>query len=91
MEACETGFVVYNAKMNDFDNWHTHIKGKKTCIKFIDNIFSNTVPKSKYLRESVLRICNDKKFLDDVRWKIEKDAQKPKFVRVNRGAVQTYR
>lgn len=50
-----------------------------------------TVPKSNYLRESVLRISTDKKYKEKVRIKVEKDAQKKMYININKGVVKNKR
>jgi len=78
-----TGYYLYNRKRLSEDE-HTHIKTEKTCRDFIDMIYRNRVPDSPYLRISVLRICKDKKFVGRVLHKIEKDKQKPKFIKAQK-------
>ena len=78
------GYYLYNRKRLDPDE-HTHIKTEQTCIDFIDMIYRNKVPDSPYLRESILRVCRDKKLIEMVHHKIEKDKQKPKFIKVQKG------
>lgn len=87
------GYYVYNRKRRSKDE-HTHIATKDGYMDLLKFIRERKVPNSSYLRESALRICQFKKYkkyLDAIEHKIEKDAQKPKFIRVNRGAVKTYR
>lgn len=80
----EVGYYLYNRKRQS-EYEHTHIKTEKTCRDFIDMIYRSKVPDSPYLRESILRVCKDKKLIDDVLRKIEKDKQKPKFIKVQKG------
>lgn len=81
------GYYLYNRKRLSADE-HTHIKTQKTCEDLIDMIYRSKIPDSNYLRRSVLRICRDKKFLRMVEHKMEKDRQKPKFVRINKGVIR---
>lgn len=81
------GYYLYNRKRLSPDE-HTHIKTKKTCKDLIDMIYREKVPDSNYLKRSVLRICKNEKLLQAVRHKVEKDKQKPKFVRVCKGVVK---
>lgn len=78
------GFYLYNRKRINPDE-HTHIKSLKTCEDLIDMIYRRRVPESDYLRKSIIRICKDEKLVADVIRIIEKDKQKPKFIRINKG------
>ena len=79
-----TGYYLYNRKRL-YQEEHTHIKTLETCEDFIDMMYRRKIPDSKYLRESVIRVCKDKKYVNMVKHKIEKDKQKPKFIRINKG------
>lgn len=81
--------IIINTK-GQYHN-HGHVKYLGTCKKLIYWMERNIVPDSDYLRECALRLSLDKKYKKKIRHKIEKDNQKPKFVRVNKGAVNTYR
>lgn len=78
------GHYLFNKNRKSIDE-HTHIKTKKTCKDLIDMIYRKKVPNSNYLRESILRICRDEKLIQAVKHKIEKDKQKPKFVKIQKG------
>lgn len=78
------GYYLYNRKRTNPDE-HTHIKTQKTCENLIDMIYRGNVPDSDYLRESILRICKDKKLIRDVKHKIEKDKNKQQYFNPNKG------
>ena len=82
-----TGFYVYNRKRRSSDE-HTHIKTLDTSIDFIGLLCEGKVPDSKYLRKSVLRICRDKKLIQAVLHKIEKDKQKQNYYNPQKGVVR---
>lgn len=79
-----TGHIIYN-NIGGFTNYHTHIKGLKTCQNLIRDIKRDKVPDSYYLRVSAMRICMDEKYTDKVQNKIDKDRNKEKFFKVNNG------
>ena len=90
------GFVIENAKAKDFQNYHTHIKKRKkksgrdkaeTCHMLIRLICNKKIPNSDYLRASAKRISRDIDYINSIEHKENKDKQKPKFVRVNKGVV----
>lgn len=62
---------------------HGHLKKFKTCMLLIRLMEKNIVPDSSYLRESVLRISIDEKYLAKVRTKMNKS--KKKYINVNKG------
>ena len=76
-------YVVRNTK-GVYDN-HGHFYGLDICYTIIDLMQKQTVPKSKYLRGSALRISTNDKYIDKVNRKIAKDKNKQKFVRINKG------
>ena len=43
------------------------------------------VPKSKYLRESARRVTIDKKYIEKIEIKEEKDRNKQHYINVNKG------
>lgn len=67
---------------------HGHVKYLSTCKKLLNLMDKKIVPHSTYLRGTVLRISLDKSYIEKVKHKIEKDAQKPKFYRVQKGVVR---
>lgn len=79
-------FVVVNTE-GEYEN-HSHFYTKKTCEKFIRMIRRRTIPLSPYFRESALRVSLDEKYKDSIVQKIEKDRNKPKLVRVQKGRVR---
>lgn len=55
VKASTDGFIIYN-NIGGFKNYHTHIKGLKTCKNLIRDIKRNKVPDSHYLRVSAIRL-----------------------------------
>lgn len=93
---CGNYYTIENTKAHDFDNYHTHItkkqgnnisekKQKSTCKLLIKLICKKTVPNSAYLRESAKRLSRDKRYIRNIEIKEEKDRNKQKFYRVNKG------
>ena len=82
-------YILIN-KCGEYEN-HGHFKKYNTCLKVIQLMERQTVPKSHYLRESVLRISTDKKYKEKVRIKVEKDAQKKMYININKGVVKNKR
>lgn len=93
-------YTIENVKANDFDSYHTHLnkRGNKSsgrnkpnkpndniCKLLIRLVCNKIVPDSDYLRESAKRISRNKRYIRDINVKIEKDNDKQKFTRVNRG------
>lgn len=85
-------FTIENIKANDFDNFHTHIRKRKskkkktqTCDMLINLVCSMRVPKSDYLRVSAKRISRNKKYIEMIEHKEMKDKNKQKFFKVNNG------
>lgn len=85
-------FTIENAKAHDFDNYHTHIRKRKskknktqTCDMLIRLICSKVVPKSTYLRTSAKRISRDEEYIAKIEHKEAKDLQKQKYFNVNNG------
>lgn len=76
-------YIVKNVK-GGYDN-HGHFKQLKTCYLIIDLIRKRQVPRSRYLRESALRISTNKDYINKVKRKIEKDKNKQKYINVNKG------
>jgi hypothetical protein len=76
-------YIVKNAK-GGYDN-HGHFKQLKTCYLIIDLIRKRQVPRSKYLRESVIRISIDINYVNKVKRKIEKDRNNQKYININKG------
>jgi len=63
---------------------HAHVHSLKTCKKLLILMDKKTVPFSSYLRGSALRLSLDYKYQDKILWKIEKDKQKLKFVKIQK-------
>lgn len=64
---------------------HGHFKTRDVCFLIIDLIKKKRVPKSKYLREAVLRISTDEKYKEKVVFKITKDKNRTRYFNVNKG------
>lgn len=67
---------------------HGHIKKLSTCKMLIGLIHKEIVPNSPYLRGTVSRISLDEKYILKIKHKIDKEKQKPKFIRVNKGVIR---
>lgn len=76
-------YVLINRK-GSYEN-HGHFKKYSTCLKLIQIMKKNTVPFSHYLRTSALRISTDKKYIEKIQVKIEKDKQKEHYININKG------
>lgn len=74
--------------MNGKYEHHGHVKYLGTCKKLIKMMNKKIIPDSNYLRGTVLRISLDKDYKDRIINKIEKDKQKPKFIKINKGLVK---
>ena len=83
-ESDKKGYIIYNNR-GKFEECHGHIDRLKVCIDLIRLINRNIVPDSSYLRGTCLRICLDKKYLDKVQNKIDKDNNKTGYINVNKG------
>ncbi|MBU5669645.1 hypothetical protein KQI68_07300 [Peptoniphilus sp. MSJ-1] len=75
------GFILCN-NHGDYDN-HGHFKRFNTCMLLIGLMESNVVPDSEYLRQSVLRISIDEKYLNKVKTKMDKGTKK--YININKG------
>lgn len=78
--------IIINTK-GKYEN-HGHVKHLGSCKKLLKLMDKKTVPHSTYLRGTVLRISLDEKYKQTVLHKIEKDSQKPKFIRIQKGLVR---
>lgn len=86
----DSGYYVYS-RYRKHEKEHTHIRTKEGYLLLLDCIRDRKVPDSDYLKGSILRICTrkeHKKLVKAVKHKIDKDKQKPKFIRVNKGLVR---
>lgn len=77
------GYIVSNTA-GEYRH-HGHFKRLKTCYTIIKLIQKRTVPKSKYLRGSALRISTDKYYIDKVNRKIEKDKDRTYYSNIGKG------
>ncbi len=71
-------FIVSNTK-GEYKN-HGHFKRLKTCYTIIRIIEKKQVPRSKYLKGSVLRISTDEIYKEKVRRKMRKDKNKQVYI-----------
>ena len=83
-------FTIVNEKARDFKNHHTHInkKGKgnrDTCEMLIRLVCKKRVPKSPYLRESAKRIRRDRKYIEKIEIKEEKDKDRIYYFNPQKG------
>ncbi len=76
-------YIVKNVK-GGYDN-HGHFKKLDTCYLIIKLLQKRQVPRSRYLRESALRISTNKDYINKVKHKIQKDKDKQKYINVNKG------
>ena len=76
-------YIVKNVK-GGYDN-HGHFKKLKTCYLIIKLIQTQQVPKSRYLRESVIRIVTDIDYTNKVKRKIEKDRNRQYYFNSQKG------
>lgn len=79
------GHVVINTKGN-YGN-HGHIKRYETAKMFIRLMDKKQIPRSDYLRKTVLRVSLDERYKDDVRRKIEKDRDKQRYFNPSKGVI----
>lgn len=78
------GYIVCNTQ-GEYKH-HGHFKQLKTCYTIIKLMQRRTVPKSKYLRGSALRISTDQFYLDKVQRKIDKDKDRIYYFNPSKGA-----
>ena len=76
-------FVVVNTAGQE--QHHGHFKQLKTCYTIIKLMQKRTVPKSKHLRGSALRISTDKHYIDKVQSKIDKDKDRGYYFNPSKG------
>lgn len=79
-------FIVVNTAGQDAN--HGHFKQLKTYYTIIKLMQKRTVPKSKYLRGSALRISTDKTYIDKVQRKIDKDKERMYYFNPSKGVVR---
>lgn len=62
------GFIVHNSNL-DFGDHYTHINNFDTCKYIIDLSIHKSIPKhlSDYLLESLIRLSNDKKYINKIK------------------------
>ncbi|MSU01958.1 hypothetical protein [Tissierella pigra] len=77
------GHIIINTK-GKYHN-HGHVKYLGTCKNLLKMIDKKIIPYSPYLRGTVLRISLDEKYKQRVLSKVDKDNQKPKFYKVQKG------
>ena len=76
-------YIVKNEK-GKYKN-HGHFRRLKTCYLIIKLIQTQQVPKSRYLRESVIRIVTDIDYTNKVKRKIEKDRNRQYYFNSQKG------
>lgn len=75
------GYVVINIK-GEYEN-HSHVKKESTCYLLIKLVKRRVVPDSKYLMEAARRISLDKKYLDRIERRQQKEVHR--YFNVNNG------
>ncbi len=73
-----SGYIVSNTK-GEYKN-HGHFKRLKTCYTIIRIMDKKQVPRSNYLKGSVLRISTDRRYKEKVRRKMRKDKNKQTYI-----------
>jgi hypothetical protein len=63
----EDGFVIHNIDKG-FENGHTHVQKYNTCMVLIKLLVNKKAPKSKsrYFLESLLRLCDDENYKQQI-------------------------
>lgn len=66
------GFILHNKNM-DFKSGHTHVQKFETCMVIIKLVERKQIPKShsKHFLESILRVCNDKRYINTIKCLIQ--------------------
>ncbi len=82
--ATEHDYVLRNRKGKY--KHHGHFMKLSTCHLMIRLINDKEVPKSTYLRKAALRISTDGEYIEKVKNKINRDADKSHYINVNKGA-----
>lgn len=77
-------FILCN-NVGEYEN-HGHFKKFSTCMLLIRLMENNIVPDSNYLRQAVMRISVDDKYLEKVQIKMNKP--KKKYININKGIVR---
>lgn len=80
------GHVLIN--MNGEYKNHGHLKKAKTAKMVIRLMKRKEVPRSDYLRGTVLRVSLDEKYKAKVRRKIARDENKQHYINVNKGVIK---
>lgn len=80
------GHVLIN--MNGEYKNHGHLKKAKTAKMVIKLMKKRQVPRSDYLRETVLRVSLDEKYKAKVRNKIKRDKNRTYYININKGVVR---
>ena len=82
--ATESDFILRN-RHGKYKN-HGHFRKLSTCYLMIRLMNDKEVPKSPYLRKAALRISTDSEYIEKVKNKINRDADKSHYINVNKGA-----
>ena len=71
------GFIIHNSSL-DFQNHHTHINNYNTCKYIINLSLHKTVPYhlSDYLLVSLIRLSNDKEYIENIERLLENNKKK---------------
>lgn len=72
-------YIVHNTK-KPFNDGHTHINNYNTAIYISQLVVYKRTPKnnhlSKYLYQSILRVTDDKKYAEKIRYLMDKEYSK---------------
>lgn len=77
------GYILINTR-GEYEN-HGHIKKLNTAKSIIWLMKKKTVPRSDYLRGTVLRVSLDRDYKQKVLNKIQKDKEKGFYININKG------
>lgn len=77
-------FILCN-NFGKYEN-HGHFKKFSTCMLLIRLMENDVVPDSNYLRQAVIRISVDEKYLQKVQIKMNKS--KKKYININKGVAR---
>ncbi|HZJ99521.1 MAG TPA: hypothetical protein VFC79_05925 [Tissierellaceae bacterium] len=81
-------YIVINTK-GEYGN-HTHLRSKDVCELLIKLVCRGVVPDKPYLRTSAMRISRDWKYIREIENKIDRDANKSKYININKGVKKRF-
>lgn len=84
---CKRGHVIMNTN-GTFSENHGHVKKLSTCKMLIGLIEKGIVPDSPYLKETAQRISLNKKYIEKINLKIEKEKNKTHYININKGVMR---